>query len=77
VPVPEDDEATASLKPYIFIDLDERPAEEVDKLLETHCKQCDFYRPGPGMCSNVSCQHHIPIRDLMKNPETHCSMGKW
>ena len=77
IPVPEDDLLAKSLADSVYVDMVERSPELVGELMDTHCKQCKHYREGSGMCANISCQHHIPIRDLMKNPKTHCVKGAW
>jgi hypothetical protein len=77
IPVSEDGPLVKSLADSVYVDMVERSPELVDELMGTHCKKCKDYRPGSGMCANISCQHHIPIRDLMKNPKTHCVKGVW
>lgn len=77
IPVPEDDLLMQSLADSVYVEMEERAPELVEDLMAAHCKQCKDFRAGSGMCANISCQHHIPVRDLMKNPKTHCVKGGW
>jgi hypothetical protein len=77
VPVPNPDEIRESLSESVYAEIECRPVEEVDDLMEVHCKRCESYRQRSGVCSHTSCQHHVPIRDMMENPKTHCVKGVW
>ena len=72
-----EDEVAESLVNDVYIELAARPDETIEQLLDTHCKQCDHYAEIDGICSKTQCEYPIPIRELIRNPDTHCELGLW
>ena len=66
-----------TLKLGSFIKYTERPDVLVQDLLATHCRKCDQFNRGDGMCEAIHCNKPYPIQTLMRNPATICELGLW
>jgi hypothetical protein len=77
VPVPDPEKVMESLSDSVYAEIENRPVEEVDEIMEKHCKQCESYQPRAGVCSHTKCQYAVPIRDMLENPNTRCVKGAW
>jgi hypothetical protein len=73
----EDELANSMMDDVYGIEVDERSDETVDLLFTTHCKKCTHYNKTDAMCRESSCDYAIPIKVLMRRPETHCPLELW
>ena len=76
IPIEGEDKLVASLANDVYVELESRQDEEVEQLLDI-CKVCDNFDAPSGTCNRRDCDSVIPLRDLMRSPQTHCPLRLW
>lgn len=72
-----EDAIANSLLNDVYTKLVIRHDEVIEHLLSSHCKKCEHFDKGEGICGKTRRECPFPVRDLMQNPDNHCELGLW
>ncbi len=76
-PIIGDNQVALSIMADIDVEVDERSDEEINSIIETHCKKCDQYTEDTDVCKMATCSCHSAVKEAARNLHTHCPDKVW